>query len=332
LNQSIVTGVTTLGLHHPRRTTVTALPESPTPSLTHDDALRAGMLRRVRSALDELSALPTVELLVDRAPAALCRVGFDRAMISRVDDSAWVVERFHSAVDPAGGEYITELARSANEQLGPNVIELEMVRRRVALLVPDVSREPRVNPRLAAMTGSSTYVAAPITPATEVVGFFHADRISPFPMTGFDREVVALFAQEFGSLVAAARLRERFEQLRTTMDSLRASLGGMVSGCLDGPVDLTAREVDGPAPTSAPAAALPQVLAAAPEFDRLLSEREREVLRLMALGETNARIARRLVITEGTVKSHVRHILRKLNAANRAEAVCRWLQRPGDGV
>jgi DNA-binding CsgD family transcriptional regulator len=56
-----------------------------------------------------------------------------------------------------------------------------------------------------------------------------------------------------------------------------------------------------------------------------LTRREVEVLRLMAGGDTNGRIARRLVISEGTVKSHVKHILRKLGAANRAEAVSRWL-------
>jgi DNA-binding NarL/FixJ family response regulator len=56
-----------------------------------------------------------------------------------------------------------------------------------------------------------------------------------------------------------------------------------------------------------------------------LTRREVEVLRLMAAGDTNGRIARRLVISEGTVKSHVKHILRKLGAANRAEAVSRWL-------
>jgi DNA-binding NarL/FixJ family response regulator len=46
----------------------------------------------------------------------------------------------------------------------------------------------------------------------------------------------------------------------------------------------------------------------------------------MATGETNAGVAARLIISEGTVKSHVKHILRKLAAANRAEAVCRYLR------
>lgn len=56
----------------------------------------------------------------------------------------------------------------------------------------------------------------------------------------------------------------------------------------------------------------------------VLTPREVEVLRRMAQGDTNARIARRLSVTEGTVKTHVQNILRKLGAANRAEAVSRW--------
>jgi LuxR family maltose regulon positive regulatory protein len=52
-----------------------------------------------------------------------------------------------------------------------------------------------------------------------------------------------------------------------------------------------------------------------------LSERELEVLRLMARGASNQAIARQLVITVGTVKSHINHILGKLGASNRTEAV-----------
>ena len=45
----------------------------------------------------------------------------------------------------------------------------------------------------------------------------------------------------------------------------------------------------------------------------VLSEREREVLALMAEGRSNAGIARRLWVTEGTVEKHVRSILTKLS-------------------
>jgi DNA-binding CsgD family transcriptional regulator len=67
------------------------------------------------------------------------------------------------------------------------------------------------------------------------------------------------------------------------------------------------------------------------ENDADLTPREREVLVLMGAGATNAAIANRLVISENTVKSHVKHILRKLRAGNRAEAVALFLlaQRGG---
>jgi DNA-binding NarL/FixJ family response regulator len=51
-----------------------------------------------------------------------------------------------------------------------------------------------------------------------------------------------------------------------------------------------------------------------------LTARQEQVLRLMADGATNAEIANRLVVSEHTVKSHVKHILRELGVANRTEA------------
>lgn len=67
------------------------------------------------------------------------------------------------------------------------------------------------------------------------------------------------------------------------------------------------------------------------ENDTDLTPREREVLVLMGGGATNAAIASRLFISENTVKSHVKHILQKLGAGNRAEAVALFLlaQRGG---
>jgi LuxR family maltose regulon positive regulatory protein len=52
-----------------------------------------------------------------------------------------------------------------------------------------------------------------------------------------------------------------------------------------------------------------------------LSQRELEVLHLIALGKTNKEIARQLIISPGTVKAHTASIYRKLDVANRTEAV-----------
>ena len=51
-----------------------------------------------------------------------------------------------------------------------------------------------------------------------------------------------------------------------------------------------------------------------------ISERERDILRLVAMGATNQQIANQLNISINTVKSHVRGILGKLRAKSRREA------------
>ncbi|GAA3302124.1 response regulator transcription factor [Dactylosporangium vinaceum] len=58
-----------------------------------------------------------------------------------------------------------------------------------------------------------------------------------------------------------------------------------------------------------------------------VTQREREVLDLLCAGHSNAAIARRLLLTEKTVKNHLHHIFTKLGAGNRTEAAMRWSGR-----
>ena len=53
----------------------------------------------------------------------------------------------------------------------------------------------------------------------------------------------------------------------------------------------------------------------------LLTPRERQILQLLADGMSNAEVAAKLYISQETVKSHVRHILAKLEADTRTHAV-----------
>lgn len=76
--------------------------------------------------------------------------------------------------------------------------------------------------------------------------------------------------------------------------------------------DMTARLIEicrRPAPPSPP-----------PERGDRLTEREREVLRELAAGETNKEIARKLSLAESTVKIHLQRIFKKLNLVSRTKA------------
>jgi NarL family two-component system response regulator LiaR len=62
------------------------------------------------------------------------------------------------------------------------------------------------------------------------------------------------------------------------------------------------------------------------EAQGLLSERESEVLRLVALGMSNKEVAEELFLSQRTVKAHLTNVFNKLNVASRSEAIVKGLQ------
>jgi DNA-binding CsgD family transcriptional regulator len=287
-------------------------------------AERVAAFAGLQDALGRLHGVSSVSQLIDRVPEEACRLGFDRAMISRVHGSLWVPEAVYVEGDPGWAREILRVGRDEPQLLNHLILETEMVRRRGPLLVPDAQTDPRVHPRLAAETRVRSYVAAPIMPEGRVIGFLHADcYMRRRHVDEFCRDVLWMFAQGVGYAFQRTVLSERLRALRATVGRMTVDITKVTDELVDSEVEVarTDRENMVVAPSDAAMFAADNSPA-----DSALTRREIDVMRLMATGETNAGIAARLIISEGTVKSHVKHILRKLGAANRAEAVCRYLR------
>lgn len=76
----------------------------------------------------------------------------------------------------------------------------------------------------------------------------------------------------------------------------------------------------------APDAAPPEAPAGEPEV-KPLSEREKEILQLIAKGVSNSEAARMLGVSKATIRTHLEHIYRKLEVTNRVEAVTEGIRK-----
>jgi LuxR family transcriptional regulator, regulator of acetate metabolism len=187
--------------------------------------------------------------------------------------------------------------------------------------------------------GWRSYAAAPLVVGAHVAGMIHADRGPGRPLDVLDRDVLWEFTTGLGQSYESTALRRTLRDERDQMREFLGWLGVRSSQLTDAPVTLAAGS-RAPLPAPAPLAA-PGPLPEHPTevgargrddrvlFEGLLTRRELDVLRLMAEGASNQAIADALVISSGTVKFHAGSILRKLHAANRAEAVTRYLRLMG---
>jgi DNA-binding CsgD family transcriptional regulator len=249
--------------------------------------------------------------------------GFERAMLSRVEGSVWRPWKSYAVTDRQFEHRFAEWMRTTPEiPLDHLLLESEMVRRRGPAIVTSPESDPRVYRPMVEASGLQPYVAAPLMPTGRVIGFLHADYESGV-VTELDRDVLWAFAEAFGQIferaVLLSRLRAQRQQVREAMQTVEQVLEDLATGEIElaskGVRDSSAPRLP-PGPSPAPGS----------RIESLLTPRELEVLALMATGATNSRIAEQLVITDGTVKSHVKRILRKLRAANRAEAIARYLR------
>ncbi len=274
-------------------------------------------LAAVESGLGRLRELQDPDQLLGQVCEVVARsCGFHRVMLSRVEGALWRPNKSYAIGSRDAERTFAEWLRATPEVPLENMpLETEMVHRREPALITDPANDPRVYRPMLDASAMNSYVAAPIMPTGRVIGFLHADCVRG-SVTAADRDVLWSFAVGFGQIferaVLLARLREQRDQVRSTLQAVEEVLDGLASA----EVELGGHDAGRTARLSEPLVLEPS-----------LTGRELEVLALMATGATNVRIAEELVIASGTVKSHVKRILRKLGADNRAEAISQYLRR-----
>jgi DNA-binding CsgD family transcriptional regulator/transcriptional regulator with GAF, ATPase, and Fis domain len=252
-----------------------------------------------------------VRELGERAVRELCEtLGFDRAILFAVENDELIAEAVWFTGDADWAAEFLKLARreGVRPRLDHMLLESEVVRRRRPLLVLDPEADPRTYKPLIRASQTQSYIAAPVMPGGHVIAMLHVDRyMTGDVVTEDDANLLWTFAEGFGYAYERMRLLSRLRRHAAEL----AQAGGM-------PV------MAPPVVTMTPARPAVEVP------DSPLTAREREVIELVSSGATNQEIAAALVISESTVKSHVKHILRKLGAANRTEAVSRHLSMVED--
>jgi len=109
-------------------------------------------------------------------------------------------------------------------------------------------------------------------------------------------------------------------QLAAAQRARQTEASGVPAGCVAHVLAAFGRKPAAPRKAAGPGAG---ARAGAPGRGQPLTERELEVLRLLDAGRSNQVISRDLTVTLDTTKKHVSHILAKLGAASRSEAVAR---------
>jgi DNA-binding CsgD family transcriptional regulator len=266
------------------------------------DPAAADLSRRLRSvqrALLRLGSEESLGRLVNLAPRFACQaLELDRAMLLHISGNAIISGTAWSGSDQLAASDFARFLRAAHPQLTSCPPEFEAVQRQLPILVTNAQNRDDVYRPLVHAARSEAYAVAPMVRGDRVIGLLLADRYPAVDrqLDALDRDLLWTFATGLADLIDRAAGR-----------GLRGS-----------------REMfaDAEPPPEDPAAVTPVASVSGPLS--LLTSREHEVLALLAEGAANANIAGRLVISEATVKSHVRHILRKLRAANRTEAVIRY--------
>ena len=286
----------------------------------HDDQVRGA-----QEAINSLRGSVSAAVLAERAPIEAHRMGFTRVLFSRIQRGTWFACSASAGADEELAHEMVSVGLAHPRPLSGDLPETEMVRRGAGILVRNAQSNPHVHPELVALTKTTSYVAAPVLSWGTPIALVHADRDTDESGVGpFDRDVLGTFAAGLGVAFERDLMVERLRAMRRAADEHLCAANALAD-------DFTLDVWDLAETAAKPLESLLSIDAPQPAVGRherqpmgALTAREAEILRGLAAGKTNAQIAVSLVVTEGTIKTHVKHILRKLGATNRTEAVAKY--------
>ena len=286
-----------------------------------EDARRITAYERMRQAVSSLTHLGPASEIIDHCPAAAALAAdLDRVVLSRIENGTLVVERVHTGAGLGNGA--GEALRHPAVRLAYPLLECEVLRRREARLVAEIDHSQPARYAFLETLGWQDYVAAPILVDGASVGFLHGDRApGRHRLAQPDADALEYFAAGFALVFERAVLRRRLRDQRREIRRIATWAEARSGELSDGEIALSGGRTE----EQDRRAGAPELLTE----DGLathLTPREIDVLRLMADGQRNGDIARQLFVSEGTVKFHVKNVLRKMQASNRADASARYLR------
>ena len=199
-----------------------------------------------------------------------------------------------------------------------------MVRRGAPMVVRDPQSNPRVYTELVALTETKAYVAAPVVAWGQPIGLLHADREAQSALVDeSDRDLLGVFAEGLGIAFERNLLLDRLKAVQLACNEHARGVNALVDDVTVAVTQSVLGEGLEPSVSAASTGGQPNRERGG-GVSETLTRREWDVLRGIAAGKTNAQIAISLFVAEGTVKTHVKHLLRKLGATNRTDAVAKY--------